>query len=258
MAPAEATLRTRDVSARTLRAGTGRLLVFLHGAAGVPPWNAFFAALAEHYDVLVPEHPGFGRTPSPPWLRNVGDLAMYYLDVLDNLKAERVHLVGNSLGGWIAAELATRNCSRLASLSLISPAGVRVKGVPMGDNFIWGPQETVRNLYHDQALAEQLLAQPPTEEQAELLLVNRFAAAKLGWEPRWHNPALERWLHRISVPTLVVWGADDKFLPARYADAWRAGIPNATVEMVAACGHLPHMEKPDEAARKVLDFVRSR
>ena len=179
--------------------------------------------------MLVPEHPGFGTTPSPPWLRNVGDMAMYYLDALDALAGERVHLVGNSLGGWIAAELAVRNCSRLASLSLISPAGVRVKGVPMGDSFIWSPQETVRNLYHDQALAERLLAEPPSEEQAELILVNRFAAAKLGWEPRWHNPALERWLHRISVPTLILWGANDKFLPSRYADAWRSSRSRQSV-----------------------------
>ena len=258
MAPEEATLETREVRARAWRAGRGRLVVFLHGAAGVPPWNPFFDALAQHYDVLVPEHPGFGATPSPPWLRNVGDMAMYYLDALDALAGERVHLVGNSLGGWIAAELAVRNCSRLASLSLISPAGVRVKGVPMGDSFIWSSQETVRNLYHDQALAERLLAEPPSEEQAELILVNRFAAAKLGWEPRWHNPALERWLHRISVPTLVLWGAQDKFLPARYADAWTAQIPDARVELIAECGHLPHMEKPELAARKLLNFIGSR
>src|SRR5918912_3801557 len=243
MAPAEATLETRHGRARSWRAGRGPLLVFLHGAGGVPPWNAFFNTLAERCEVLVLEHPGFGKTPSPPYIRNVGDLAMYYLDVLDNLKAERVHLVGNSLGGWIAAELAVRNCARLASLSLISPAGVRVKGVPMGDNFIWSPQETVRNLYYDQSIAERLLAEQPSEEQAELMLVNRFAATKYGWEPRWFNPALEHWLHRISVPTLVLWGAQDKFLPARFADAWKAQIRDARVELIGECGHLPHMEK---------------
>jgi pimeloyl-ACP methyl ester carboxylesterase len=257
MAPAEATLETRDVRARAWRAGRGRLVLFLHGAGGVPPWNRFFDALAEEHDLLVLEHPGFGRTPSPPYIRNVADLAMYYLDVLDHLKAERVHLVGNSLGGWIAAELAVRNCSRLASLTLVSPAGLRVKGVPMGDNFIWSPQESVRNLYHDQSIAEQLLAQQPTEEQAELMLVNRFAAAKYGWEPRWFNPALERWLHRISVPTLILWGADDKHLPARFADAWKAQIPHARLELISQCAHLPHMEKPDLTARKIVEFIGS-
>jgi len=258
MAPAEATLETRDVRARTWRAGRGPLVVFLHGAGGAPPWNAFFNTLAERCEVLVLEHPGFGKTPSPPSIRNVGDLAMYYLDVLDNLKTERAHLVGNSLGGWIAAELAVRNCSRLASLSLISPAGVRVKGVPVGDNFIWSPQESVRNLYYDQGMAEQLLAQQPTDEQAELMLVNRFAATKYGWEPRWFNPALEGWLHRISVPTQILWGAQDKLLPARYADVWKARILGARVEVLGECGHLPHMEKGELTARKILDFIGRR
>jgi len=251
----EEQVRTRDASVRLLRGGVGAPLIFLHGAAGLPGWLPFFEQLAERYEVLAPEHPGFGKSDNPAWIRNVPDLAMYYLDFLDGLRLEKVHLVGHSLGGWIAAELAIRNCSKIASLTLIAPSGIRMRGVPIGDNFIWSPEETVRNLVHDQSLAEEMLARPISEEEAELQMTNRFMAAKLGWEPRWFNPSLERWLHRIQVPTLVAWGVEDKFLPSRYAELWREKVPQAAVELIPECGHMPHIEKPDVLARRIVSFV---
>jgi pimeloyl-ACP methyl ester carboxylesterase len=252
--PREERYTVRDIAVRLWRDGQGALLIYLHGAAGVPPWLPFFGALAAKHQVLMPEHPGFGDSDNPPWIRNVGDMAMYYLDFLDKL-GERVHVVAHSLGGWIAAEAAVRNCSRIASLSLLDPAGVRVKGVPSGDNFIWAPDELARNLFYDQSFAEQMIAQVPSEQDADRVLTNRFMAAKLGWEPRWFNPALERWLHRISVPTFVLWGRDDKIMPAAYAKVWQQRVPNVQVEILPECGHLPFVEKGAGAAQKILAFV---
>jgi pimeloyl-ACP methyl ester carboxylesterase len=246
--------QVRDISVRMWRDGQGRALLYLHGAAGVPGWLPFFTLLADKHEVVVPEHPGFGNSDSPAWIRNIADMAMYYLDFLDELEAQRIHIVGHSLGGWIAAELAVRNCSRLATLTLIAPAGIRVKGVPSGDTFIWSPEETVRNLFHNQAFADKMLAQEVSEEEADRQLTNRFMSAKLGWEPRWFNPSLERWLHRISVPTLVLWGAEDKFLPSRYAELWGERVPGARVELIPECGHLPHIEKANDAAARILRF----
>src|SRR5262249_23850104 len=160
-----------------------------------------------------------------------------YLDFLDELGVAHVHLVGHSLGGWIASELAVRNTSRLASLTLLNPAGVRVKGIPSGDNFIWSAEEGERNLWHDQKFADAELAHVPTEDEADIALTNRFMAAKFGWEPRWHNPALERWLHRINAPALVIWGKEDKLFPYAYAKAWKDGIPDARIEIIPECGH---------------------
>ncbi len=193
--------KVRGIEVRMLRGGSGPPLLFLHGANGLTPWLPFFENLSKTFEVLVPEHPGFGLSDNPPWIRNVGDLAMYYLDFIDGLGAGKVHLVGQSLGGWTAAELAVRNDTKLASLSLLAPAGIRVKGTIAGDNFIWGPEEAVRNLFHDQSFADTMLAQIGafTDEQNDIALTNRYAATKFGWEPRWFNPALERWLHRISV-----------------------------------------------------------
>jgi pimeloyl-ACP methyl ester carboxylesterase len=250
--------KTRDVAVRMFRGGSGRTLIFFHGAGGFPGWIPFLEQLSAQYDVLAPEHPGFGMSDNPVFIRNVPDLAMHYLDVLDGLDAERVHLVGHSLGGWVAAELAVRNSSRLASVSLIAPAGIRVKGVPAGDNFIWSPEEAAHNLFYERSFAEQMLARVPTEQEVELQLKNRFMAARLGWEPRWFNPDLERWLHRVRVPTLVLWGADDRLLPSRYAGLWGERVPDASVEVIPQCGHLPHVEKAELTARKIIDFTAGR
>ena len=258
MPVSESMHRTRDIQVRSFRQGRGSTVLFLHGAAGFNGWVPFFDRLAAKHDVLVLEHPGFGKSDNPDWIRNVADVAMYYLDVLDGLNAGKVHLVGHSLGGWIAAEVAVRNCHHLASLTLLAPAGIRVKGVPSGDNFIWSPAETARNLFHDQAFAERMLAQTPSEEEIELLMRNRYMAAKLGWEPRWFNPALERWLHRIAVPSLVLWGEDDKLLPSRYAALWGERVPGVTVKLVPQCGHLPHIEKAAVTADAVLAFLEGR
>ena len=252
MPGAETKHKVRDVTVRMLRGGSGPPLLFLHGANGLPVWGPMFDELAKPFEVLVPEHPGFGLSDNPPWLRNVSDLAMYYLDFLDGLGPYEVHLVGHSLGGWTAAELAVRNCARLKSLSLLAPAGIRVKGIPSGDNFIWGPEEAVRSVYHDQAIADRILAMPISDEQADIMLTNRYAATKFGWEPRWHNPALERWLHRISVPTLVLWGQNDKLFPSDYAARWGERIKGARVEIIPECGHVPIVEKAERTAQEII------
>jgi pimeloyl-ACP methyl ester carboxylesterase len=249
-------LTIRGISVRALRGGSGDTVLFLHGAGGLPAWLPFFERLSQQYAPLVPEHPCFGASDDPPWIRNVSDLAMYYLDLLDATYSVPVHVIGHSLGGWIAAEAAVRNTQRFASLTLLAPAGIRVKGVPPGDNFIWGPEEAVRNRFHDQSFAEALLkAPPPSEEQADIELQTKLAAVKFGWEPRWFNPDLEKWLHRIGVPTHVLWGVQDKILPSAYAPLWGERVAGAKVTMIDGCGHIPQLEKADIVADKVMAFL---
>ncbi len=249
-------LVTRGVSVRVRRAGTGPPLLFLHGAGGWPAWLPFFERLSRHYTLTVPEHPCFGASDDPQWLRSVADLAMYYLDFLDQVYASPVHVIGHSLGGWTAAEVAVRNVNRIASLTLLAPAGIRVKGILPGDNFIWSPEEGAHNRFHDQSFAETLLkAPPPNEEQLDIELQTKLAAVKFGWEPRWLNPDLEKWLHRITVPTRVVWGREDKILPSAYAALWGERVSGAQVSMIEACGHSPHVERSDLIADKVLAFL---
>lgn len=246
----------RGNAIRIFEAGDGDPLVYLHGASGVPPWGPAFERLATDFRIILPEHPGFGTSPAPDWMRTPADVALHTLDLLDEFGLEEVALVGHSLGGWIAAEMACRTTARIGRLAVISAPGIRIKGTPVADNFMWSPEEAVRNVVHDQALAEQMLARTVSEEEQDLRLNNAFMTARLGWEPRWHNPALERWLHRIDVPTLVLWGAEDRFIPPAYAHRWAEHIPDARVEMIENCAHLPAIEKPAETAAALGNFLK--
>src|ERR1043166_3786878 len=182
-------------------AGEGRPLLFLHGAAGFE-WSPLLDALGARHRVIVPEHPGFGRSQIPSWMMGIGDVAFFYLDVLRALDLRDVHLVGHSVGGWIAAELAIRSTGRLASLGLVAPMGVAHPEIGFGDIFLWTADEFARRQFHDEARAEEW-RKTTALLGIDTLLQNRAALARLGWHPRLSNPQLPTWLHRIDVPTLL-------------------------------------------------------
>jgi pimeloyl-ACP methyl ester carboxylesterase len=237
------------------RGGSGEPLLYLHGASGAPAVMPFMERLARRFDVLVPEHPGFGLSDEPAWLENIHDLAYFYLDLLRALDLKDVHVVGSSLGGWLALEMAVRDTSRISSLVLVGPAGISVPGIQPGDIFLWSPEQVVRNLFFDQTLAEQRLAEPMTPALLDMTLKNRHTVARLGWEPRLHDPFLPKWLHRIDVPVKIVWGEEDRILPVAYAREFGKLIPKAQVEIVPRCGHLPQAEKPDLFCDIVFRFT---
>lgn len=225
------------------RGGRGEPLLFLHGANGAPVVLPFMEKLAQRFDVLIPEHPGYGKSDEPEWLENIHDIAYFYLDFLKQLNLKNVTVVGSSMGGWIAMEMAVRDTSRLKSLVLSSPAGIAAPGVRAADIFLMAPEEMVRNLFVDQKLAEARLAQP---EDVDISLKNRHTTARLAWEPRLHDPYLPKWLHRIDVPVKIVWGRQDRILPVAFVDVYRKLLPKADISIIENCGHLPHAEKPDE------------
>jgi pimeloyl-ACP methyl ester carboxylesterase len=238
-----------------LRGGKGAPLLFLHGARGAGVWLPFFEALSSHFEVIVPEHPGFGRSDSPEWLDNVGDLANFYLEFMQKLGLSKVNLVGTSLGGWIAADLAVRDSGPINTLSLVAPAGIHVPGAPTGDLFLWTPEQLVRNLFADQAFAEAMLKHTPDEEERKRQAKNSLTLAKLTWQPRLYDPHLRKWLHRISRPTLIVWGDSDKLIPPVNGPAFRDLIPAARLEVIKNCGHLPHVEKTGELVNHIVKFI---
>jgi pimeloyl-ACP methyl ester carboxylesterase len=236
------------------RGGQGRPLLYLHGANGAAVIAPFMAQLAESFEVLVPEHPGFGASEEPGWLDNIHDLAYFYLDFIEQLDLRNLTLVGTSLGGWLALEIAVRNASRLCALTVVGPSGIYVPGLPRGDFFLWTPEERVRNLFVDQSIVDRLLAQRPSEQEAEIELKNQFTVARLAWEPRLFDPHLHKWLHRIKLPVQIVWGEADRILPAAYAAAFKSLIPQARIDVIPHCGHLPPIEKPAEFLRAFRDF----
>ena len=237
------------------RAGKGAPLLFLHGAQGVPGWLPFMADLSERFEVIVPEHPGFGRSDTPEWLDNMADLAYFYLDFMATLGLAKVNLVGTSLGGWLGSEIAVRDQHRLRTLTLVAPAGIHVKGLPKADIFLWSREETIRNLVADPVLAEKMLSQPQTEEQIDLMLKNSFTVARLAWQPRLYDPHLYKWLHRITLPTLILWGDSDKLLPAAYGPEFQKLIPGSKLQIFKNCGHLPHVEKKDDYVAAIANFI---
>jgi pimeloyl-ACP methyl ester carboxylesterase len=226
-----------------MRGGAGRPLLFLHGGGGGGQWLPFMADLSARHDVIVPELPGFGSSDTPDWLDTVSVVANFYLDFLEQLDLKGVDLVGFSLGGWIAAELAVRNAHRLNSLTLVDAAGIFVPGVPQVDTFLVSDEQLVRELFHDPAGAEAMLAAARRPELEDVILKNRTTTAKLVWQPRGYDPHLHKWLHRISVPTLIVWGANDRLYPPDYARAYQKLIPGSKVVIIPDCGHVPQIEQ---------------
>ena len=240
------TVTVSGCTVNMLRGGSGDVLLYLHGAGGAGMVLPFMEALAEKYDVIVPEHPGFGSSDEPAWLDNIHDVAYFYLDLLEALDLDDVHLVGMSLGGWIALEIAVRNTGRIKTLTLAGPAGIHVPGLTTGDIFTWSPEETFRQGFRDPAIAEQAIGRlPPEAEADDTYLKNRATMARLAWEPRLHDPHLRKWLHRITVPTKIVWAEDDRILPVGYADELGRLIPRSQVMVIPDCGHLLHIEKPE-------------
>ncbi|MEX2454385.1 MAG: alpha/beta fold hydrolase [Rhodospirillaceae bacterium] len=240
------------------RGGKGEPLLFLHGAGGIPGWIPAFQGLADRFDLLVPDHPSFGQSDQPDWLDDMNDLAMFYLDFLDTLDLDGVHLVGQSLGGWLALEIAVRNSARLKSLTLVGSAGIRIKGKPIADIFMMDPDDLTRALFCDPSHAERILGMSLTEEQIDVQIRNRVSTARLGWQPRLFNPSLRKWLHRITVPVHVVWGDSDRIIDPAYAGEFARVLKGAEVTMIEKAGHLPHIEQAGPFVSAVSGFISGR
>jgi pimeloyl-ACP methyl ester carboxylesterase len=253
--PDQTTIALRGCTIALMRGGKGEPLLVLHGASGAGAWLPFMAQLAEKFDVIVPEHPGYGASDTPDWLDTIHDLAYFYLDFLKALDLKRVHLVGISIGGWIAAELAVRDTGRLASLTLVDAAGIHLPGVAQVDTFLATDEQRIRDFFHDQARADEMIARVLRPELEDVTMKNRIATARLAWQPRGHDPHLAKWLHRIDVPTLLIWGANDRLFPKDYAFAWQKLIPRSQVVIVPECGHVPHVEKPGAFVSALAEFI---
>ncbi|HYU11502.1 MAG TPA: alpha/beta hydrolase [Stellaceae bacterium] len=245
---------------RLLRGGPtaagGPPLVFLHGAGGHTGWMAFLEELSQRFAVFAPEHPGFGQSDDPPWLDRIGDLAYFYLDLLQALGLEQVHLVGTSLGGWIAAELAVRSTARLASLTLIGAVGITAGGQPIPDIFRMPVEENLRRFYADQERAARRVGDMAKVDM-KLVAKNQATVTRLAYRPRFHNPDLAKWLHRIDVPTLLLWGEKDGLVPPAFGEAYRALIPGARLVVLAEAGHAPFDEQKDAFLAAFFDFIGS-
>jgi pimeloyl-ACP methyl ester carboxylesterase len=251
----EKSLELRGQRVRCIEGGRGPTLLYLHGFGGLAE-APLLDRLCAGFHVLAPEHPGFGQNVLPDWLQSAGDLAFFYLDLLDALDLRAVHLAGHAVGGWIAAELAIRSTTRLASLTLLAPAGVVVPDVSIADIFLAGRDELLqRQVFDPTAEAAAAFLARERAVPLEFVLQNRAALARIGWSPRLHNPQLPYWLHRIDVPTLLVWGRNDRIVPFACHRPWCEAIPRAELFALDRTGHALHIERAAEIAGRMQDFV---
>ena len=244
------------------RAGAGEPVLFLHAAGGAGTWPEFCARLAERFDVIAPDHPGFGKSDEFPDAEGVDDLVYHYLDVLDALGLDRVHVVGASFGGWIAAELAVAAPHRLRSLVLLSAAGLRLPEHPVTDIFLTPPARLPEVLFHTPpppppGAAAGAAADGSGPDIDAILAAYREATAlaRFCWVPYLSDPKLERRLRRITVPALVAAPDDDRLIPVAHARRYAERIPGARYAEVADCGHAMYFEKPAEFASLTAQFI---
>jgi len=237
--------------------GQGAPLLFLHGAQGVRPAERFLDRLAANRRVIAPSHPGFGGSSLPDWLDSVDDIAVIYLELMDRMNVPQFDLVGCSIGGWIAADLATKTPERVRSLVMVGPVGVKTGSVDRLDipDIFALPQEKLNALvYHDPKSAPDLRTLP--EPVLLTMARNRETLALLAWEPYMHNPKLNHRLHRVSAPALFARGESDGLVSADYLSAYAALLPNARIMTVPKAGHAPHVEQPEVLAAAVTDFLK--
>ena len=239
-------------------ADDGPVLLYLHGA-GTFGWMPVHDRLAAGCAVYLPVHPGFGASEGLEDIETMEDLVFHTLDVLEALGLPRADVVGLSLGGWLAAELAVRHPERVRRLVLVDAAGTRVPGVERPDLFLAPAPRARALLFADptSALATSLLPDVPPPDRVETALRGREAAARLLWNPHAQYRKLTGRLGRIKAPTLIVWGAQDRVLPLPLGEAYHRGIAGSTLTVLEGCGHLPPLEQPERFADLVLRFLAS-
>jgi pimeloyl-ACP methyl ester carboxylesterase len=241
-----------------LRGGRGEPLLILHGAGGNRGWLQYIQALAQRFQVIVPDHPGFGTSDRPEWIASIPDLACFYLWALEDLGLPRVRVIGFSMGGWLAAEMAVMCPQLFECMALVGAAGVKPTAGEIADIFLMSPQEMAAQMFYDPKQApeyEQLYGRELTAEEQDILARNREMAARITWKPYMHDPRLPSLLRRLRLPTLIVWGRQDALVPVNCGEIYHHNIRGSRLVIMEQCGHAPQVEKPQEFLNIVSEFL---
>ena len=241
-----------------LAGGSGDPLVLFHGAGGNSGWLRYVQALADHYTVHIPTHPGYHQSTRPEWLETIADMASFYTWFLEEQGLEGARAIGFSMGGWIAAEVAASCRHAFSKLMLVDAVGIMPQQGEIADIFIISPAQVTELLFHDPKQApeyDQIYGQRPTPEQVEVAEGNREMAVRLCWKPYMYDPRLPGLLGRVNIPTRIVWGREDRLVPLECGELYRQAIPESDLVIIDNCGHSPQVEKPDEFVKAALDFL---
>ena len=257
MADSSAVILVNGPRVEVIERGDGRPLLFLHPSIGIEPEAPVLVRLSARMRVIAPTHPGFGSSEVPKSFDTIDDLAYFYLDLMDELDLANVALVGVSLGGWVAAEMAIKSTARISHIVLANPVGIKVgsrEHRDIADFFAMTEEDFLEIAYHDPSIGRRDYKSMP-EAQVRNAARNREATARFGWAPFMHDPKLKGRLHRIRVPTLFLWGTADRVVSEEYGRAYCAAIPGARFQRIERAGHFPHVEQPSEFAEKIFAFI---
>ncbi len=242
------------------RAGDGPPLLVLHHDIGTLERLPFYDALAKHFTVLLPAHPGYDRSERPTWIRNVRDVAVVYQGLLARHPATRgradVALVGFGFGGWIAAEMASMSPQTLRRLVLVGAMGIKPEQGDIADQALVSYIDYVRLGFADGAVFDRLYGADPPTSLLEQWDLNREMTFRLAWKPYMYNPSLPSLLGAVAAPTLIVWGRENRIVPLECGERYAKALPQARLEVVEGGGHFVEMERPDELARLVVPFLK--
>ena len=250
-------MTVNGIELEVLRRGAGTPVLLLHGMDTVHPKAGFLDLLERDAEIIAPSSPGFGNTQRPADFDTMYDLVHLYLAVLDELPYDKVALMGLSFGGWLAAEVAAASCHRLSKLILVDPVGIKLGGPTdrdILDVFNVNPAEVRRRSWHDPAKAPDYDAM--SDEELVIHARNWEALCLYAWHPLMYNPQLKRWLGRIRVPTLMLWGASDRVVTPDYGRAYSGLIPGVRFEIIEEAGHHPEIEQPERLAERVAAFLK--
>lgn len=242
-----------------MQGGEGPPMLVLHGMEGHEGWLDFHAALAERATVYAPSHPGFGHTECPPWLSTVQHQAVFYNWFLQTAGLEPVTLVGIGVGGWIAAHMAVMCQASLRHLVLVDAAGVRPAKTDILDVFITPWKQVLEQAFADPQTAPEYarIYGSGIAEFGGIREAGRTMSMRMCFRPFMYDPALPGMLGKVQVPTLIVWGKEDRIVPLECADLYQQAIPGSTVRILDHCGHFAHFEQPRLLAQTINEFIAS-
>ncbi len=251
------TVHVAGTALHLTRGGSGAPLLVLHHDVGSPEQLPFYDALAQHFTVLRPSHPGYDRSERPDWMRSVRDVAVVYQWLLGarDLAAGGLSLLGLGFGGWIAAEMATMAPHAFRRLVLVGAMGIKPERGEIADQALVSYIDYVRQGFVDQAAFDRIFgAEPPTAtlEQWDL---NREMTFRIAWKPYMYSATLPHLLGGVATPALVVWGRDDRIVPLECGERYAKSLGQARLEIVEGAGHFVEMEKPEALASLVTRFV---